>query len=161
MHIQSKLSIGKNIIYFPSHSKGELDHMEQKEVLEELVGACAIMNKFKVKFNEGKILSFPIRVEEELGHMEGKKVLEKLVGACAIMNKFKEDNLKERSYHFLSQWRKNLATAHMEGKKVLEELVGACAIMNKFKVKLNERKILLFPITVEEELGHMEGKKVL
>jgi hypothetical protein len=27
--------------------------------------------------------------------------------------------------------------------------------------KINERKILLFPITVEEELGHMKGKKVL
>ncbi len=42
--------------------------------------------------------------------MEWKKVLEELVGACAIMNKFKEDNLKERSYRFLAQWRKNLAT---------------------------------------------------
>ncbi len=28
--------------------------MEQKEVLEDLVGACAIMNKFKVKLTEGK-----------------------------------------------------------------------------------------------------------
>ncbi len=59
--------------------------MEQKEVFEELVGACAIMNNFKVKLNERKILLFPITVEEELGHMEGKRVLEELVGACAIM----------------------------------------------------------------------------
>ncbi len=57
--------------------------MEQKEVLEDLVGGCAIMNKF----NQKKILLFPITVEEQLGHMEGKKVLEELVAACAIMNK--------------------------------------------------------------------------
>jgi hypothetical protein len=49
----------------------------------------------------------------------------------------------------------------MEWKKVLEELIGACVIRNNFKVKLTEKKILSFPITVEEELGHMKGKKVL
>jgi hypothetical protein len=48
MHIQNKFSIGKNIISFPSHGEGELGHMEQKEVLEDLVGACALRNKFKI-----------------------------------------------------------------------------------------------------------------
>ncbi len=45
----------------------------------------------------------------------------------------------------------------MEQKEILENLVGACAIINKFIVKLARRKRVLFPITVEEELGHMEG----
>jgi hypothetical protein len=48
MHIQSKFSIGKKIISFLSHIEGKLGNMEQKEVMEYLVGACAIMNKFKV-----------------------------------------------------------------------------------------------------------------
>ncbi len=62
--------------------KDELGQLEQKEDLKELVGACAIMNKFKVKLTERKILLFPTTVGEEFGHMERKKVL---VGACAIM----------------------------------------------------------------------------
>jgi hypothetical protein len=48
MHIQSKLSIGNNIISFPSRGEGELGHMAQKEVLEDLVLACAFRNKFKI-----------------------------------------------------------------------------------------------------------------
>jgi hypothetical protein len=59
--------------------------MEQKEVLEDLVGACAIMNKIKVKLTVRKILSFPITVGEKLVHIERKKVLEELVDACAII----------------------------------------------------------------------------
>jgi hypothetical protein len=43
MHIQSKFLIGLKIIYLPSHSEGQLGHMEQKQVLEDLVGACAVM----------------------------------------------------------------------------------------------------------------------
>ncbi len=80
-----KVNYRKKILSFPITVEEELGHMERKKVLEELVGACAILNKFKVKLTERKILSFPITVEEELGHMEGKKVLEELVGACAIM----------------------------------------------------------------------------
>jgi hypothetical protein len=38
----------RKILLFPLTVEEELGHMEWKKVLEELVGACAIMNKFKL-----------------------------------------------------------------------------------------------------------------
>jgi hypothetical protein len=46
MQIQSKLIERKSSL-IPITVEEELGHMEWKEVLEDLVGACAIMNNLK------------------------------------------------------------------------------------------------------------------
>jgi hypothetical protein len=56
MHIQSKF--GKISALFHLTVKENFGHMEQKEDLEDLVGACAVMNKILVELTVKKILYY-------------------------------------------------------------------------------------------------------
>ncbi len=58
--------------------------------------------------------------------MEQKEDLEDLVGACAIMNKFKVNQMKERSFYFLSLRRKNWPHGAEGGSVEARE----CTVMN-------------------------------
>ncbi len=114
--------------------------MEQKEVLEDIVGLVQL--QIQNKLIERKILLFPITVEEELGHMEWKVGS---VGAteCALVNirgsKVKGGRLsdigknipyKEKFFSLCISITRREELFHKAGKEVLETLASACSVTN-------------------------------